>query len=82
MLVVPTETRAGSTAHHLAFVSKVDTTEFVGCLPAIRGQARWQRRGHRAPAKSGWRDQLERATGTLNWWKKERFADSAFWIHA
>ena len=21
-------------------------------------------------------------TGTLNWWKSEQFADSAFWIHA
>jgi len=25
---------------------------------------------------------LRRATGSLNWWKKEQFADSAFWIHA
>ena len=23
-----------------------------------------------------------RSTGALNWWKKETFADSAFWIHA
>ncbi|HEY7186087.1 MAG TPA: hypothetical protein VH436_06035 [Vicinamibacterales bacterium] len=25
---------------------------------------------------------FERGTGSLNWWKKETFADSAFWIHA
>jgi hypothetical protein len=25
---------------------------------------------------------FERGTGALNWWKKETFADSAFWIHA
>jgi hypothetical protein len=22
------------------------------------------------------------ATGKLNWWKDDRFADSAFWLHA
>ena len=25
---------------------------------------------------------FRRGTGTLNWWKGEQFADSAFWIHA
>jgi hypothetical protein len=25
---------------------------------------------------------FRRGTGTPNWWKKEQFADSAFWIHA
>jgi len=25
---------------------------------------------------------FSRGTGALNWWKKETFADSAFWIHA
>jgi hypothetical protein len=25
---------------------------------------------------------FRRGTGSANWWKGERFADSAFWLHA
>ena len=45
-------------------------------------EAQCRRRGDRAAAEPGGRENFRYGTGRQNWWKGEQFAESAFWLHA